>query len=152
MALSPKKSVFRLWEVRIIQVPFTERAPAGCLQYHTDSSGVIQTMNFAENGRHLAEQEYTICTRQNEGMCSIAYEQCDENSFRIGPNNGGSMSMNNATGAGQEMADDVAGSGDGGGEGRSMDVCSDRITIPCAFEDFMKVLDGNVCLKVEVLR
>lgn len=70
-------------------------------------------------------------------MCSIAYEQCDENSFRIGPNNAGSV--NNATGTDQAMVDDVAGSGDGGTEGRSIDVCSDRITIPCTFEDFMKV-------------
>jgi outer membrane receptor for Fe3+-dicitrate len=30
-------------------------------------SGIIQTMNFADNGRHLAEQDYTICMRQEEG-------------------------------------------------------------------------------------
>ncbi|PSN34467.1 hypothetical protein C0J52_07567 [Blattella germanica] len=47
--------------------------------------GIIQTMNFAINGRHLADQDYNICMRQEEGMCSIAYEPCDENSFRIGP-------------------------------------------------------------------
>lgn len=46
--------------------------------------GIIRTMNFADNGRRLADQEYTICTRQEAGMCSIVYEPCDENSFRIG--------------------------------------------------------------------
>jgi hypothetical protein len=30
-------------------------------------SGIIQTMNFADNGRHLADQDYTICMRQEEG-------------------------------------------------------------------------------------
>lgn len=30
-------------------------------------AGVIQTMNFAENGRHLANQDYTICMRQEQG-------------------------------------------------------------------------------------
>jgi len=29
--------------------------------------GTIQTMNFAINGRHLADQDYTICMRQEEG-------------------------------------------------------------------------------------
>lgn len=66
-----KKTASRMWEVRIIQVPFSERAPAGCLQYHTGVKGVVQTMNFADNGRHLADQEYTICMRQEEGMCTI---------------------------------------------------------------------------------
>ena len=53
-----------------------------CLIYFP---GTIQTMNFAVNGRHLADQDYTICMRQEEKMCSIAYEPCDENSFKIGP-------------------------------------------------------------------
>jgi hypothetical protein len=30
-------------------------------------AGIIQTMNFADNGRHLADQDYTICMRQEEG-------------------------------------------------------------------------------------
>lgn len=52
--------------------------------------GVIQTFNFAENGRHLANQNYRSCIRQETGRCSIQYEPCDDNSFRIGPmrNNG----------------------------------------------------------------
>lgn len=78
-----------------LQIPFSERAPSGCLQYHTGKTGVLQTMNFAENGRHLANQDYMICMRQEKGMCSIAYEPCDENSFKIGAGNGGS---NNGSG------------------------------------------------------
>jgi hypothetical protein len=35
------------------------------VEFHV--SGIIQTMNFADNGRHLADQDYTICMRQEEG-------------------------------------------------------------------------------------
>lgn len=48
-------------------------------------TGVIQTMNFADNGRHLANQDYNICMRQEVDMCSITYQPCYENSFKIGP-------------------------------------------------------------------
>lgn len=45
-----------------------------------------QTFNFAENGRHLSNQKYKSCIRQESKMCSITYEPCNEYSFRIGPN------------------------------------------------------------------
>lgn len=75
----------RLWEIRILQVPFSKRAPTGCLQYFTESEGTLSTFNFAENGRHLANQNYNTCFQQQSGMCSIAYEPCNDQSFRIGP-------------------------------------------------------------------
>ncbi|KAH8263400.1 hypothetical protein KR044_008254, partial [Drosophila immigrans] len=83
----------RLWEIRVLQIPFTQRAPTGCLQYHTGVEGVMQTFNFAENGRHLANQHYRICVRQETNMCSISYQPCDEQSFRIGGNLGGNSFM-----------------------------------------------------------
>lgn len=46
---------------------------------------ILQTFNFAENGRHLSNQKYKACIRQGAKMCSIAYEPCSEQSFRIGP-------------------------------------------------------------------
>ncbi|XP_059485302.1 uncharacterized protein LOC132202413 isoform X2 [Neocloeon triangulifer] len=75
----------RFWDIRITQIEFQDRAPAGCLQYFTETSGVLQTMNFADNGRHLADQDYNICIKQSDSMCSIMYEPCDQNSFKIGP-------------------------------------------------------------------
>jgi len=54
------------------------------MQYHTGTEGIMQTFNFAENGRHLANQNYRICVRQELDMCSIMYQPCDEQSFRIG--------------------------------------------------------------------
>lgn len=44
----------------------------------------LQTFNFAENGRHLANHNYRVCIRQELGMCSVAYEPCNKKSFRIG--------------------------------------------------------------------
>lgn len=53
------------------------------------STGTVQTLNFADNGRHLANQDYNICIRQEEGFCGIAYEPCHENAFKIAPNSEG---------------------------------------------------------------
>ncbi|EDW29196.1 GL18542 [Drosophila persimilis] len=82
--LSNRFLPLRIWEMSVVQIPFSQRAPAGCLQYHTGIEGVMQTFNFAENGRHLANQNYRICVRQETDMCSIIYQPCDEQSFRIG--------------------------------------------------------------------
>lgn len=32
----------RLWEIRVYQIPFSQRAPAGCLQYFTGTEGIIK--------------------------------------------------------------------------------------------------------------
>ncbi|KAK7602453.1 hypothetical protein V9T40_008042 [Parthenolecanium corni] len=85
---------------------------------------IIQTMNFAINGRHLADQDYLICMKQASGMCSIAYEPCDDNSFKIGP----------------PVQEDV-GSGDSE-NGTSLNLykeCADRVLMPCDSEEFITV-------------
>ncbi|ENN71136.1 hypothetical protein YQE_12067, partial [Dendroctonus ponderosae] len=112
-----KKAVSRFWEIIITQMTFTEQAPPGCLQYFTGPDGTIQTMNFADNGRHLANQDYNICIRQEEGMCSIAYEPCHENAFRIAPN---------SLGSGDEEVDTIS---------RALKMCNDKIVLPCDSED-----------------
>lgn len=138
----------RIWEIVITQVPFTQRAPAGCFQYFTGKTGVIRTMNFAENGRHLANQDYNICIRQEVKRCSVVYEPCDENSFRIGPNNdnisSGSeiimMDNGNIIGTDDDIIGDI-GSGDGAASSQArMEICGDRITLPCDSDDFLMVI------------
>lgn len=32
----------RFWEIRVSQIPFSQRAAAGCLQYFTGNEGIIQ--------------------------------------------------------------------------------------------------------------
>lgn len=103
-------------------------------------------MNFAENGRRLANQDYTICMRQERGMCSIAYEPCDENSFKIGAGSSGNNGVSGGVGAnppGSQIGEEI-GSGDGGVvEARS---CSDRIIMPCDSDDLIMV-----CLNIKIL-
>lgn len=137
-----KRSVWetRLWEIRISQIPFSSKAPSGCLQHFTgvegkylpDSlsrsdfkrvlslAGIIQTFNFADNGRHLANQNYRSCVRQEKGKCSIQYEPCDDHSFRIGPMRGSGMpgSTGNRPGSTGNRPGGSGGAG-GGGTGTS---------------------------------
>ncbi|XP_035777674.1 uncharacterized protein LOC118458859 [Anopheles albimanus] len=93
----------RLWEIRVSQIPFSQRSPSGCMQYYTGTEGLIQTFNFAENGRYLANHNYRACIRQEKNMCSVAYEPCDDQSFRIGIPN--------------RLNDEPAGAGGAGGAG-----------------------------------
>ncbi|XP_018323875.1 uncharacterized protein LOC108736080 [Agrilus planipennis] len=129
------KVISRLWEIRIVQIPFNDRVPEGCLQYHTGLNGIVKTMNFAENGRHLANQNYNICLRQEKGTCSVVYEPCHKNSFKIGPG------QNNTSGVNGDAFSDV-GSGDGAIATREDDSCNDRVVVPCPFEDL--IMPGNV--------
>lgn len=90
---------------------------------------MIETMNFGDNGRHLADQDYNICVKQEDGMCSIAYQPCHENAFRISPNN-------------DYVADPLDfGSGEviDAIQSREMEICSDKIVIPCESDDFIIV-------------
>nr|CAD7262098.1 unnamed protein product [Timema shepardi]CAD7403237.1 unnamed protein product [Timema cristinae] len=129
-----KDNLYRMWEIKVTQIEFSQRAPAGCLQHYQGNTGVIQTMNFGDNGRHLADQDYTICMRQEEGMCSIVYEPCDSNSFKIGP---ASQS---------QFAADTEGSGNSEQSEDSRE-CDDRIVMPCDSEEFImpKESGPSVC-------
>ena len=49
----------------ILHPPFFS-PPNGCLQYHTGIDGRFQTFNFDGN-RHLRNQNYRVCIRQEEG-------------------------------------------------------------------------------------
>ncbi|KAK9308041.1 hypothetical protein QLX08_001775 [Tetragonisca angustula] len=74
----------RMWEMRIVQLGFDQRAPTGCLQYFRGSNGTLKSLNFLSNGRFLANQDYLLCVRQERGMCGISYAPCSPDSFRIG--------------------------------------------------------------------
>ncbi|XP_012273846.1 uncharacterized protein LOC105696178 [Orussus abietinus] len=125
----------RMWEMSIVQLPFEQRAPAGCLQYFEMPRGTIRTLNYLPNGRYLAGQDHLICVRQEQGMCSISYAPCTPNSFRIGP------SRNMGSSGSDSM--EVEGSGTGPMESgqNSGSRCRDRVLIPCDFEEF--ITPGN---------
>jgi len=82
-------STIRTWEIKATQIPCgsSYRQPEGCLQYHTTLTGRFQTFNFEESTDpvHLANQDYGICIRQEDGYCCIQYTLCsDTNSFSLG--------------------------------------------------------------------
>lgn len=64
-------------------------------------------------------------------MCSIVYEPCDENSFKIGPPIGG---QNTDEGSGYGAMEDWT------------DECSDKVLMPCDSEEFITVQYTNVFL------
>ena len=115
--------------LQITQIEFQKKAPPGCLQYYTEPTGIIQTMNFAENGRHLANQDYTICIRQEDDHCSIVYEPCDENSFKIGPPMSGQNAIE-GSGYGETGVPD---------SDNNNKECADKILMPCDSEEFITV-------------
>ena len=78
-------------------------APTGCLQYHQDVTGVIQTFNYdgtirnyepCWNGTevacgekistgHLNNLDYTVCVQSEPGYCAISYKQEDSQAFQM---------------------------------------------------------------------
>ncbi|KAG9429120.1 hypothetical protein HZU67_09495 [Apis mellifera carnica] len=92
----------RMWEMRIVQLDFEQRAPTGCLQYFEGNNGTLKSLNFLSNGRFLANQDYLLCIRQERGMCGISYSPCSPDSFRIGPSR---MQSTNRTNANASLAE-----------------------------------------------
>lgn len=73
----------RDWNIHIMQIPCDARwkAPAGCTQYFTGTTGTIQSYNYA-GGSHLANQHVTQCIRTEQGFCSIGYTSAG--TFKVG--------------------------------------------------------------------
>ncbi len=59
---------------------YSYQAPDNCLQWFTETSGGFTSFNYqflkAPLVQHLANQDYTICIRQNDGYCGVKYEVC----------------------------------------------------------------------------
>uniref|UniRef100_A0AAG5D896 CUB domain-containing protein n=1 Tax=Anopheles atroparvus TaxID=41427 RepID=A0AAG5D896_ANOAO len=77
----------RLWNMELSQIACAsaERAPVGCLQYYTETSGEISSFNYGlganpaltavgtRGSRQLANTNYGICIRPAGGRCSVTY-------------------------------------------------------------------------------
>ena len=79
---SNKPYKFGLWLTQISckEAPMV-LAPGGCSQYHFGNEGVIKTFNF-EGVQYLADQNYKICVRSEQGACFIGYA-ADTNHFML---------------------------------------------------------------------
>ncbi|XP_029162818.1 uncharacterized protein LOC114934308 [Nylanderia fulva] len=87
----------RMWEMRVMQLGFEQRAPVGCLQYFRSLNGTLRTFNYLPNGRYLAGHDHLLCVRQERDMCGIAYQPCARDSFRIGPGRSNATSVATST-------------------------------------------------------
>lgn len=95
----------RMWEMRIVQLAFEQRAPSGCLQYFEGTNGTLKTLNYLSNGRFIADQDYLLCIRQERGMCGVSYTPCTPDSFRIGPPRMMTIDRNSTNGNGSSVAE-----------------------------------------------
>ena len=102
-------STIRTWDIKASQIAcgseFTP--PNGCLQYHTELDGRLTTFNFIPtNDNHLANQQYSICIRQEEGYCCVQYMVCaDANSMSL-DGNVGANNINNLPFTGTDCVQD----------------------------------------------
>lgn len=67
------------FKIHIMQIPCDAewKAPAGCLQYFTGSTGTVYSYNYQAKTSHIANQNYLNCIRTEEGYCSISYSSSD---------------------------------------------------------------------------
>ncbi|XP_018016718.1 uncharacterized protein LOC108673405, partial [Hyalella azteca] len=74
----------RIWNVRHIPCTSPFRAPRGCLQYYTETSGTVQSFNFNQDinetsvplaTRQVSGMDYSVCVQMAEGYCSIMWSR-----------------------------------------------------------------------------
>ena len=83
--------VTREWSMKIYQYECSSPnlAPSGCLQYFTAASGQFQSFNYKTDVResqgdgpsHLANLNYAVCFRIENGFCGIKYGQVTSDTF-----------------------------------------------------------------------
>ncbi|XP_066948450.1 uncharacterized protein [Macrobrachium rosenbergii] len=68
------------WKIQVSQIPFnsTSKAPDDCLQYHTETAGVVKGFNFDGQGdvldtRQIAHLNYGVCVKKAPGYCGIIW-------------------------------------------------------------------------------
>lgn len=68
------------WRVKVSQIECSSRnrAPNGCLQYFTGIRNTVTSFNFDgtpdyATGGNIQTQDYNVCFRTEQGMCSMAY-------------------------------------------------------------------------------
>ncbi len=138
-----------------LQKFFKILAPNSCLQYYTGVSGVIRSFNYdGVGGRHLSNQDYTICIRTESNFCNIAYMVCSGGTYSItGPSGGSASSVGTPVGAlvinphipyicfGVQTTNDHDCTQVG-----ATSCNSDWLTIPCASDNGRAIQSGNtVC-------
>jgi len=79
---APTGTTSASFTIKVTQVECTSKtkSPPGCTQYHTSSSGTVNSYNYQNgegSGTHLGSQDYAICIRSERGACAICYSAAD---------------------------------------------------------------------------
>jgi len=80
----------RSWKilVRTIECDSPSKAPGGCLQYFTGTSGNIVSFNAGTNGAMLDDLLYSVCIRREANMCSYTVREArtatNPDAFQVG--------------------------------------------------------------------
>ncbi|XP_060535593.1 uncharacterized protein LOC132707687 [Cylas formicarius] len=77
--------VGRAWNLKValINCNCPWKAPTGCLQYYTATSGTVRSFNYGSTGitngtRQLANLNYGVCIQMQPGYCSIQWSQTSD--------------------------------------------------------------------------
>lgn len=98
----------RTWKilVRTIECNSPSKAPGGCLQYFTGTSGNVKSFNSGTSGALIDNLLYAVCLRREAGMCSYTVRQARSatgatpDAFQVGTGTAGAVGAANcATGA-----------------------------------------------------
>eukprot|EP00096_Caligus_rogercresseyi_P008027 TRINITY_DN2628_c0_g1_i1.p1 TRINITY_DN2628_c0_g1~~TRINITY_DN2628_c0_g1_i1.p1 ORF type:complete len:392 (+),score=23.80 TRINITY_DN2628_c0_g1_i1:15-1190(+) len=69
--------ITRTWSINVTQYVCGDEyaGSPGCLQYITDTSGIVSSFNYNPAGVpvHLVNQDYNVCFRRASGNCRICY-------------------------------------------------------------------------------
>ncbi|KAF2361282.1 CUB domain [Trinorchestia longiramus] len=83
------QSVNAQWNIKVTQIPCNsaDKAPTGCLQYFTTTTGTISSFNFDSSATtgtfQLSDQSYGVCIEPQSGFCSITYTQTPGSEFSL---------------------------------------------------------------------
>jgi len=97
----------RTWKilVRTIECDSPAKAPGGCLQYFTGTSGNIQSFNVGTTGALIDNLLYNVCLRKEAGMCSYTVREARSatgatpDAFAVGADAAGRVALANCAGA-----------------------------------------------------
>ncbi|XP_069171015.1 uncharacterized protein [Procambarus clarkii] len=110
-------NVARSWNIKVVQIPCDSRykAPSGCLQYYTATSGTVYSFNFAGSvnsasmeGSQIADLDYGVCVEMADGYCGIIWERnttSGNTSFTVSGNTDGIDASLIGTPAGASFGD-----------------------------------------------
>ncbi|KAK7065390.1 hypothetical protein SK128_015791 [Halocaridina rubra] len=133
---SAASTATRSWNIQVDQIPCssTTRAPTGCLQYFTETSGTVMSFNFQNTittgTPQIANTNYGVCIEMAAGYCGIIWER----DTTVG-DNGFTVSGNAAV-----LAPGLIGTPDASATGTA-DCTEDYIIIPGGVDDAGNLAD-----------